>query len=173
MAFGKSIRNADWDSAVASKVDDMTRSWRSSWWEFVGDDYSYEMMDDRNYIKGRMLDPYNGIVSYVCDSYGPGFNSFKRSINMNIQTGEIVRESDLFRPGYRTILRSLLLEYLPEKFRDQDMEYRGGLEPSSCFYITKMGVTYLYPQGQLGSMADGVIEVTIPWSAFTLLRDMK
>ena len=174
LVFGKTIRNADWDNVVYSNVDYLVAGWKRDHQEDYRDefnsDYDSPMMEERDYIKGRMLDPYNGIVSYVCDSYGPGYNSYKRSVNMDVNTGRIIHESSLFRPGYRQILRDLLMEYLPERI---DKQYVGSLrefQPSECFYVTKEGITYIYPQGEIGSMADGVVEVTIPWDAFTLLR---
>lgn len=169
LAFQQTIRDTDWDSLVATNVDWLVRDWKRSHQEEIAEYGVSAMMEERSYIKGRMLDPYSGIVSYVCQSYGPGFNSYKTSINMDIRTGQIVNESNLFRSGYRPILRELLLEHLPQDLDRRCVDLHS-FQPSEYFYITKEGITYMYPQGEIGSMADGVIEVAIPWNAFSILR---
>ena len=169
LAFNRTVSNTDWDSIVASNVERLVNDWKNSYLREVYEYGESSIMEQTDYIKGRMLDPYSGIVSYVCDAYGDGYNTYKRSINMDVRTGQIVYESNLFRSGYRPILRELLIEYLPNNV---DKEYidLNRFQPSDNFYITKAGITYIYPQGELGSMADGIIEVSIPWNAFTLLR---
>jgi hypothetical protein len=169
LAFQREVRKVDWNTFVTDNVEKLVRKWRSVWMEEAMEYGESPMMEENDIIRGRMLDPYCGIVSYVCDSYGPGFNTYKRSVNMDLKTGRIVEESNLFRSGYEPILRELLIEYLPENIY-MDSEDLRTFQPSRDFYLTRTGITYIYPQGEIGCMADGVIEITIPWNAFSLLR---
>lgn len=171
LAFQKTVRNVGLNTFVTNHVDKLVRDWKR---ECLIESREYgesPMMESREVIRGRMLDPYCGIVSYVCDSYGHGrsFNSYRRSVNMDVKTGRIVKESNLFRTGYKPILRELLVEYLPENVDRGSIDLRT-FQPSEDFYITEEGITYLYPQGEIGCMADGIIEVTIPWTAFSIVR---
>jgi hypothetical protein len=88
---------------------------------------------------------------------------------MDEKTGRILTESDIFEPENYQILTSLVREYLP-KCTEMDMIDDPAISPSSDFYITSEGITYIYQQYEIGPYALGIVEVLIPWSELTFLK---
>ena len=162
LVFGTQLANQGWDSIVADYTSSLVADWRYNCEDYFND-YGEPYLTDQNYIKGRMLEPYNGIVSYVYDIYGPGYNASKIYINMDINTGAVVSQSDLFEPGCRQTLEQMLTEFLPEHIKANVISLEREIHLPEYFYITESGVTFMFPQGEIGCMADGVVEVTLPW----------
>lgn len=136
-------------------------------------DYESFLLNWESAFYGKMNEPYNGIVSYVYDHYtytgGAHGGTYRGTINMDVKTGRILTEDDIYQPGYHHILTSLLREYLP-KCTEMDMIDDPAISPSSDFYITSEGITYIYQQYEIGPYALGIVEVLIPWSELTFLK---
>lgn len=136
-------------------------------------DYESFLLNWESAFYGKMNEPYNGIVSYVYDHYaytgGAHGGTYRGALNMDEKTGRILTEDDIFQPGYHHILTSLLREYLP-KCTEMDMIDDPAISPSSDFYITSEGITYIYQQYEIGPYALGIVEVLIPWSELTFLK---
>jgi hypothetical protein len=136
-------------------------------------DYESFLLNWESAFYGKMNEPYNGIVSYVYDHYtytgGAHGGTYRGALNMDEKTGRILTESDIFEPENYQILTSLVREYLP-KCTEMDMIDDPAISPSSDFYITSEGITYIYQQYEIGPYALGIVEVLIPWSELTFLK---
>ena len=136
-------------------------------------DYESFLLNWESAFYGKMNEPYNGIVSYVYDHYtytgGAHGGTYRGALNMDEKTGRILTEDDIYQPGYHHILTSLLREYLP-KCTEMDMIDDPAISPSSDFYITSEGITYIYQQYEIGPYALGIVEVLIPWSELTFIK---
>lgn len=124
-------------------------------------------------VNGKLYQPYNGVVSYVYDHYtylgGAHGGTYRGTINMDVNTGRIITAEDIFEAEYHQRLTSLLQEYLP-KYADMNMIENPSISPSSDFYVTSEGITYIYQQYEIGPYVLGIVEVLIPWSELTFIK---
>jgi hypothetical protein len=117
--------------------------------------------------KGRFLEPYKDMISYQAYVYGYSGgahgNDAITCITFNRETGDVIRNEDLFIEGFENRLTSSLRANLLCSIDDTDMLFEKDILPHDNFYITSTGITYIYQRYEIGPYVLGIIEVTIPW----------
>ena len=102
--------------------------------------------------------------SYVYGySGGAHGNDAITCITFNRETGDVIRNEDLFIEGFENRLTSSLRANLLCSIDDTDMLFEKDILPHDNFYITSTGITYIYQRYEIGPYVLGIIEVTIPW----------
>ena len=86
---------------------------------------------------------------------------------INLKTGEIVTENELFKPGYvapvtELIKSKLALDRGVEDINESVM-FIEGLVPNGHCGVSGAGVTWYYQPYEIASYAEGIIEVTVFW----------
>ena len=86
---------------------------------------------------------------------------------INLKTGEIVTENELFKPGYvapvtELIKSKLALDRGVEDINESVM-FSEGLVPNGHCGVSGAGVTWYYQPYEIASYAEGIIEVTVFW----------
>lgn len=133
-----------------------------------GEEYSFDWDD---YIEGYFVGRWKDIVSYRLDTYtysgGAHGSSGTYCYNFDVNTGNIVKDSAMFKDGFETKMSELLTSHLCNTFdcgRDYDSLFVKELTPSANYCVTSDGIDYIYEQYELGPAYLGCIQVHIPWS---------
>jgi len=110
---------------------------------------------------------YDGYINYFVsgDEYhfgaAHGYHYVCPAV-FSLETGKRLKETDLFIEGYQEYLTYLLDKYLQEGQEEEIMLF-DGISPNDNYYITALGVTYVYNPYEIAAYCYGVIEVEIPW----------
>lgn len=114
----------------------------------------------------------NYLVSYY--SYRGGAHGIQTlsCIVFDAKTGEQVRETDLFSPGYEAPVAQLLRLAAKSTLEEEDPELMQlvNLEevaPNGNFAVGSNGVQWLFQPYEVGPYALGIVSVTLPWEDLT------
>lgn len=116
-----------------------------------------------------------------CNNKG-GDTSYKsyRNYAINLKTGKLITESDIFNPGYDTALRPLFINSLLKQNRVkgvnelEELGYFGMDEimPNKNFLIGEKGITYTFNKGEYSAYQLNAPEIFIPYAdILSLLRE--
>jgi hypothetical protein len=114
--------------------------------------------------------PKHIVVSISTDSYfyGAAHPSMVLDIlNFNLETGNIIGLSDVFKPGYGKALKQLVEKQFIKQngFADWNFTPRNGdFELANEFSISSKGIVFSYNQYEIGPYAAGMPEVIVPYS---------
>lgn len=174
--FGTSYAGMSVSDAANAYQKDRSGEFLAENKELLEDALSVEGLDDivnlswDETIQGYFLPSYKGIASYIIYNYvyegGAHGTTTEIPININMETGAIVEESDFFVPGYESVLGGMISSHLRDAVSsDEDYEslFMKDVEPNGNFSISTSGVTYIYQPYEIGPYSLDVIEVLIPW----------
>lgn len=103
----------------------------------------------------------------LSESYTGGAHGMYYSIPyiINMTTGEIVTENDLFLPGYVAPVTGLIKAQIEREQGSDSFEgmFQEGMVPNGKCGVSGEGITWFYQPYEVASYAEGIIKVTICW----------
>lgn len=114
------------------------------------------------------LTVYTHQYSYLGGAHG---STYVKYDNIDTQTGNIIKEQELFKHDYKNILAGLIQEKV--KYRNSSKnkdEYIALLieineiEPNGNFYLNKDSIVYVYNQYEIAPYVQGIVEIAIPYN---------
>lgn len=119
---------------------------------------------------GKFGDEYKNLLTYqvFSESYVGGAHGMYYSIPyiIDLRSGKIVTENDLFKPGYVAPVTELIKESLKGEW-ESDGSYddmaQEGMVPNGKCGVSADGVTWYYQPYEIASYAQGIITATVPW----------
>ncbi len=91
--------------------------------------------------------------------YGAVLNSF------DLKTGERMTYKNVFREGTLEAVAKTVQAYYEKEYGISYKSMSEKFELANCFAFEKKGITFLYNPYEMGSYADGVRELTVPYAA--------
>lgn len=170
LLFGSNLQTTDIEYAMAAYNENAVEHYREINEEYVADiDEEWEfLLNWSESLEGNFLPEYKDMVSYTRYIYGYSGGAHgmdaRTAATFCLKTGEIVTESNLFIEGYEEKLTEALRRNLLLSIEDKEMLFETEIYPSSDFYLTAKGITYIYQRYEIGPYVLGIIEVTIPWN---------
>lgn len=174
--------------AVNKYVEDYIEKYRADAkeqfpdWQQSGDTEDY--FSYYKTLNTKVLFDMDNLLSYQISSmdYKGGANSSTayRNIVIDLKTGDMLSEQDIFVPEYRKILNELLIRKIVLQNKVQKPEdllefgYWGieDLTSNENFYVDNSGVTYIFNPGEYSAPSLGEIKVFLPYDEIrNLLRD--
>lgn len=102
------------------------------------------------------------------ESYTGGAHGMYYSIPyvIDLTSGEIMTENDLFLPGYVAPVTGLIKERLESEQGSDTFEtmFQEGMVPNGKCGVSLEGVTWFYQPYEIASYAEGIIKVTVSWA---------
>lgn len=148
---------------------------------------SHEAEDYFSFYKTiRTFVVYNnaGLLSYQVSSmdYKGGANSFTAYKNavLNMKTGKLVSEDDIFKPGYEKVLNQIIIDKIlaqnnakkPEDLLELGFWGIEDLTSNGNFLVDDKGLTYIFSQGEYSAPSLGEIRVVILYKEiYSILKD--
>jgi hypothetical protein len=120
------------------------------------------------------------VVNVVSDSYAYG--AVHGSVNMqilnfNLETGEIVKLSDVMLPGYENALKKIAEKRFITENGKENWFFtpgEGDFKLAKNYAFTKKGIEFSYNQYEIGSYSSGVPSITVSYKTIShLLADTK
>lgn len=118
---------------------------------------------------GRFGDGFMDFQTYqvLSESYTGGAHGMYYSIPyiIDMKTGEIVTENDLFKPGYVAPVTELIKTRLQYEQGNDTFKtmFQEGIVPNGKCGVSGEGVTWFFQPYEIASYAEGIIKVTIQW----------
>ncbi len=119
---------------------------------------------------GAFGDGFMNLLTYqvFSESYTGGAHGMYYSIPyvIDLNSGEIVTENDLFLPGYVAPVTGLIKERLESEQGSDTFEtmFQEGMVPNGKCGVSLEGVTWFYQPYEIASYAEGIIKVTVSWA---------
>lgn len=168
------------DEAVNKYIEDYIENYKNDAQEQFPDwQESHDTEDYFSYYKTlntKILFDMGGITSYQISSmdYKGGANSSTayRNVVLDLQTGNTVKEQDVFRPEYKQILNEMLIRKIVSQNKAQKPEdllefgYWGieDLTSNDNFSVDSAGLTYIFNPGEYSAPSLGEIRVFLPYN---------
>ena len=103
------------------------------------------------------------------------YEFFKNHV-INLKTGKLITEEDIFKPGYEKLLTSIFKDYLIKSNKVQtineleDLGYLGIDEmiPNDNFLLDDKGITYVFNKGEYSAYKLDAIKIFIPYNEIEL-----
>lgn len=166
--------------AVAKYVDDYIENYKNDAKEQFPDwQDSHDTEDYFSYYKTlttRVLFDRGDVTSYQISSmdYKGGANSSTayRNVVIDLKTGSMVSEQDIFLPEYRKLLNEMLIRKIVAQNKVQkpddllELGYWGveDLTSNDNFYVDNTGLTYIFNPGEYSAPSLGEIRVLLSYS---------
>lgn len=125
-----------------------------------------------------------GVLSFQVtqSNYKGGASSYEFLNNyvVNLKTGKLITEDDIFKPGYEKLLTPIFRDYLIKSNKVQsineleDLGYFGieEMAPNDNFLLDNKGITYIFNKGEYSAYKLDAIKVFIPFNEIDLaLKD--
>lgn len=167
-------------AAVDKYIEDYIENYKNDAKEQFPDwQDSHDTEDYFSYYKTlntKILFDMGGITSYQISSmdYKGGANSSTayRNIVLDLQTGNTVKEQDIFRPEYKKLLNDMLIRKIVNQNKVQKPEdllefgYWGieDLTSNNNFSVDSTGLTYIFNPGEYSAPSLGEIRVFLPYN---------
>jgi len=146
----------------------------------ISDNEEFKWTERWNYTSGVFIFFSNSdYLSYTVgtEQYTGGVHpghSFANSV-IDLSTGDLLHEQQLFVDGYREKLSALIAAELRKQYGEalEDMGFNDVKEiaPNDNFYLDVNGLTYTYNEYEIASYSVGVIDVTLSFESLKpLLR---
>lgn len=168
------------DSAVNQYIEDYIQNYISEAnvqfpdWAESGETEDY--FSFYKTLRSKVLYDRGGLISYQVSAmdYKGGANSSTvyRNVVIDLKTGDIVTESDIFIPEYKKILNKMLTDKIVAQNKVKKAEdllefgYWGieDITSNGNFYINDKGLTYIFSQGEYSAPSLGEIRVPFTFS---------
>ncbi len=167
-------------AAVDKYIEDYIENYKNDAKEQFPDwQDSHDTEDYFSYYKTlntKILFDMGGITSYQISSmdYKGGANSSTayRNIVLDLQTGNTVKEQDIFRSEYKKLLNDMLIRKIVNQNKVQKPEdllefgYWGieDLTSNNNFSVDSAGLTYIFNPGEYSAPSLGEIRVFLPYN---------
>lgn len=167
-------------AAVDKYIEDYIENYKNDAKEQFPDwQDSHDTEDYFSYYKTlntKILFDMGGITSYQISSmdYKGGANSSTayRNIVLDLQTGNTVKEQDIFRSEYKKLLNDMLIRKIVNQNKVQKPEdllefgYWGieDLTSNNNFSVDSTGLTYIFNPGEYSAPSLGEIRVFLPYN---------
>lgn len=121
-----------------------------------------------------------GILTFQVtqSNYKGGASSYEflKNYVVNLKTGKLITEDDIFKPGYEKLLTPIFRDYLIKLNKVQsineleDMGYFGieEMTPNDNFLVDNKGITYIFNKGEYSAYKLDAIKVFIPYNEIDL-----
>lgn len=158
----------DYISNYKREVEEQYPEWQKS--GEAGDYFSYQKA-----LVGEVLFSKADILSYqvvsVDDKGGANSSKFSRNVVLNLETGKVIQEKDVFHANYKDALNALIVRKIMEQNHVANVEdlvaygYIGveDLTSNNNFYVDDKGVTYIFNPGDY-SIFTLDIKIFIPYT---------
>ena len=116
----------------------------------------------------RYKDYRNYQISYYSFRGGAHGIQTLSNIVFDNKTGEVVREEDLFTPGYQEPVAQLLRLAVKSSMEEENPELMQLVQlelvvPNGNFCVREDGVEWLFQPYEVGPYALGIVSATLPW----------
>lgn len=127
-------------------------------------------------LRSNILYDKSGLVSYQVSAmdYKGGANSSTvyKNIVIDLKTGDLVTEQDIFIPEYKKVLNMMLTDKIVARNKVKKAEdllefgYWGieDIDSNGNFYVDEKGLTYIFSQGEYAAPSLGEIRVPFTFS---------
>lgn len=127
-------------------------------------------------MNSEVLFDQGGIISYQTSSMdfkgGANSSTFYKNVIIDLKTGDIVTEKDIFIPEYKKLLNAMLTDKIVAQNNVKKAEdllefgYWGieDIASNNNFSIDSKGITYLFNQGEYSAPSLGTIKVPFTFS---------
>lgn len=117
----------------------------------------------------------NNILAFqvVQSNYKGGANSYEflKNYSINLKTGKLITEDDIFKPGYEKLLSPIFRDYLIKSNNVQtisELENLGYLDiaemtPNNNFFLDDKGITYIFNKGEYSITKFDPITIFVPF----------
>lgn len=123
--------------------------------------------------KGDLL-----VFQITQSNYKGGASSYEflKNYAIDLRTGKLVTEDDIFKPGYEKLLTNIFRDYLIKSNKVQsisaleDLGYFGidEIVPNDNFLLDDKGITYIFNKGEYSAYKLDAIKVFIPYNEIEL-----
>jgi len=132
-------------------------------------------------IGSKVLYDKNKLLSYQASSmdYKGGANSttLYRNVVIDLKTGNVVTEQDIFIPEYKNVLNAMLTDKIVAQNKVKTAEellefgYWGieDITSNNNFYIDDKGLTYIFNQGEYSAPSLGEIRVPFTFDELSVI----
>lgn len=126
---------------------------------------------NQSHYSVSLLNQHKNLVTFVLesDSYAAGAAHgmyHKEYLVFDIDTKQRIALSDLYSESQKTQVYQALYKANQPWLQEHGIA-EGKLEPTDNFYYGKDGLVFVYPLYELASYADGMTELTLPYSQTT------
>jgi hypothetical protein len=192
--FGESYKNVTPQEAINSYSQKYIADYKSLEKHFLRDLkksgekfmeaswYSYYENSSNSIVYNK-----NNIISYIIsiNYYKGGAHESSGYVNkvIDLKTGNLLTENDIFVPDYQEPLAKIIHETIAENFKaapPEELENMGffnvnEIYPNDNFIIDSVGVTYTYNIYEIAAYAVGKIDVKLPFDKirFLLRKDSR
>lgn len=172
--FGKEYKQSGISSIINEYKQEAILNYRDSnleeWKEFGQEEEWGASFSWVEGINAKFLKKYNGLQSYSIYRYGftggaHGIDS-EEAIVFDLKSGKVITADDIFKSGWENTMSQLLSSHLKEAYEDPEayeMLFVKEIEPNGNFYVTEVGITYIYDRYEIGPYVVGITKVTVPW----------
>lgn len=175
LGYSKISRELDIDAAVDKYIETRLRSYRETNLPLLEESAKagekLYNLDWDDFVEGYFVGRWGDVISYRLDTYsfsgGAHGTSGAYCINIDLNTGEIVRDRDVFVEGDEEKMSILISQYLREQFpnkEDYNALYNKNVSPSANYLFKESGIVYVYEEYELGPYYFGCVSVHVPWS---------
>ena len=175
------------DSAVDKFVEDYIKNYideaNVQFPDWAQSDETEDYFSFYKSIESKVLYDKNKLLSYQVSSmdYKGGANSstLYKNVVLDLKTGNVVTEQDIFIPDYKQVLNAMLTSKIVEQNNVKKAEdllefgYWGieDITSNNNFYLNDNGLAYIFNQGEYSAPSLGKIE--IPFSFEELSAILK
>ena len=167
---GYELRSAS-DDYAAALVDDYRKDAGEAYDE---DEDSYWVFNWSYLVAGRFADTYGDLQTYTVysENYLGGAHGMQSLIPhvIDLKTGELVEEEQMFIEGYEEPVAALIRASLQKEWGSPDdpgssycMMEEEGMVPNGFFGVSEEGITWYFQPYVIASYSQGVIEALVPW----------
>lgn len=185
--FGESYEELSPEEAVAKYTEDYLNSYKD-----LEEDFKIELQKDNEAPVGAWFSYYemssndigynkNDILSYTVnfDNYtggAHGAHSFSNQV-INLKTGEVIEEEDIFIENYQDDLAQILIDRIAKQNNldnPKELENVGFFSveeifPNGNFLIDDYGITYTYNEYEIAAYVVGATNVHLPYEEIQYL----
>ncbi|MDR3056659.1 MAG: RsiV family protein [Prevotella sp.] len=135
-------------------------------------------------LSSEVLYDKGGVISYQTSSMdfkgGANSSTFYKNVIIDLKTGDVVTEKEIFIPEYKKILNTMLTDKIVAQNNVKKAEdllefgYWGieDIASNNNFSINDKGLTYIFNQGEYSAPSLGAIKVPFSYSElFPILKD--
>lgn len=135
-------------------------------------------------LNSQVIFDRGGIISYQTSSMdfkgGANSSTFYKNVNIDLKTGNVITEKDIFIPEYKKLLNTMLTDKIVGQNNVKTAEdllefgYWGieDIAANNNFSIDDKGITYLFNQGEYSAPSLGTIKVPFTYSElYPILKD--
>lgn len=158
------------DKYIQTRYDDYISTNLPLYEEMQREGESYGL-DWDDYIEGYFTGQWGDIVSYRLDTYtysgGAHGSSGTNCFNIDLNTGNRVKDTDIFIEGFEQELGKILTKHLHSDLdckRDFSSLFVSEISPSANYCMSSNGIDYIYEEYEIGPSYLGCVTVHVPWS---------